>query len=98
MKTNPYGYGKSEYDNGGISNELGRDIMAQMATYFLKTEIPILIPYETIRDGAKKSSKITNYKCNRRKWKRILGLGQLRSHLVAGNEYLYFTESTSNQF
>ena len=60
--------------------------MAQMATYFLKTEIPILIPYEKIRDGAKKSSKVTNYKCNRRKWKRILGLGHLRSHLMAGSE------------
>ena len=60
--------------------------MAQMATYFLKTEIPILIPYEKIRDGAKKSSKVTNYKCNRRKCKRIFGLGHLRSHLVAGSE------------
>ena len=47
--------------------------MAQMATYFLNTEIPILLPYEKIRDGAKKSSKITNYKCNRRKWREFGG-------------------------
>lgn len=28
-------------------------VMAQMATLFSKMEIPILIPYEKIRDGAK---------------------------------------------
>lgn len=74
LKRDPHAYGKSEYDNGSISNEWGRDIMAQLGTHFLKIQIPFLILYEKIRDGSKKSNKITNQKCNRRKWKRLFFL------------------------
>lgn len=40
----------SEYDNGGISSEEGKDMMAQLAIHFQQTEILFLITYEKISE------------------------------------------------